>query len=257
MANKRIKLKNATGDYLEPYTTNVPDATTSAKGLVQLEATPTANSTKALTSGGAKTALDAKLDATATAAKATADASGNVITTTYATKTEVSAVETLATQAKSIAEGRARATAYENYQAAVTALNAATATEFKVGDNIFIQAKNVPDLWIYGVESTSTSYTYTTDDALVVAIQSAGFIQIGFYKVAVLETEKVDLTNYVPATRTVNGKPLSSNVTLSASDVGALATTGTAAKATADADGNTISTTYLKLSDAISYEEMN
>ena len=61
----------------------------------------------------------------------------------------------------------------------------------------------------------------------------------------------------MPATRTVNGKPLSSNVTLSASDVGALATTGTAAKATADADGNTISTTYLKLSDAISYEEMN
>ena len=257
MANKRIKLKNATGDYLEPYTTNVPDATTSAKGLVQLEATPTASSTKALTSGGAKTALDNKLGKTETAAKATADASGNTITSTYATKSELSAVETTANTAKSIAEGRARAASFQNYQAMVTALNAAASTEFKIGDNIYIQAKNVPDLWIYSVESTTSTYTYTTDDALVAAIQSAGFIQIGFYKVAVLETEKVDLTNYVPATRTVNGKPLSSNVTLSASDVGALATTGTAAKATADADGNTISTTYLKLSDAISYEEMN
>ena len=256
MANKRIKLKNATGDYLEPYTTNVPDATTSAKGLVQLEATPTANSTKALTSGGAKTALDNKLGKTETAAKATADASGNNIANTYATKTALSTVEATANEAKSIAEGRTRAVAYQNYQSMVSALNAATTTEFKVGDNIFIQAKNVPDLWIYSAESTTSSYIYTTDDALVAAIQSAGFIQIGFYKVAVLETEKVDLTNYVPATRTVNGKPLSSNVTLSASDVGALAATGTAVKATADADGNTISTTYLKLADAISYEEM-
>ena len=256
MANKRIKLKNATGDYLEPYTTNVPDASSSTKGLVQTETTPTANSTKVLTSGGAKTALDAKLDATGTAAKATADASGNVITTTYATKTEVQTAQSTANEAKSIAEGRVRATAYANYQAMVTALNAATATDFKVGDNIFIQAKNVPDLWIYSVESSSSTYTYTTDEALVTAIQSAGFVQIGYYKVAVLETEKVDLTNYVPASRTVNGKALSSNISLSAADVGALASTGTAAKATADADGNTISTTYLKLSDAISYEEM-
>ena len=256
MANKRIKLKNATGDYLEPYTTNVPDASSSTKGLVQTEATPTANSTKVLTSGGAKTALDAKLDATGTAAKATADASGNVITSTYATKTEVQTAQTTANEATSIAEGRVRATAYANYQAMVTALNAASATDFKVGDNIFIQAKNVPDLWIYSVESTTSTYTYTTDEALVTAIQSAGFVQIGYYKVAVLETEKVDLTNYVPATRTVNGKALSSNISLSAADVGALASTGTAAKATADADGNTMSTPYLKLSDAISYEEM-
>ena len=257
MANKRIKLKNATGDYLEPYTTNVPDASTSAKGLVQLETTPTANSTKVLTSGAVKTALDGKLGSTETAAKATADASGNTITSTYATKTEVQTAQTTANEAKSIAEGRTRATAYANYQAMVTALNAAAATDFKVGDNIFIQAKNVPDLWIYSVESSSSTYTYTTDDALVAAIQSAGFVQIGYYKVAVLETEKVDLTNYVPATRTVNGKALSTNISLSAADVGALASNGTAAKATADADGNTISTTYLKWSDAISYEEMN
>lgn len=256
MANKRIKLKNATGDYLEPYTTNVPDASTSSKGLVQLEETPTAESNKVLTSGTVKVALDNKLDKTGTAAKATADASGNNIASTYATKTELSGVEETANSAKSIAEGRIRAVAYQNYQALVTALNAVTAIEFKVGDNIFIQAKNVPDLWVYSVEEASSNYTYTTDDALISAIQSAGFVQIGFYKVAVLETEKVDLTNYVPVTRTVNGKPLSSNVTLSASDVGALASTGTAAKATADAEGNTISTTYLKLADAISYEEM-
>lgn len=48
----------------------------------------------------------------------------------------------------------------------------------------------------------------------------------------------------VPTTRTVNGKALSSDISLTASDVGALATNGTAAKATADASGNVITDTY-------------
>lgn len=51
-------------------------------------------------------------------------------------------------------------------------------------------------------------------------------------------------SNYVPASRTINGKALSSNISLTASDVGALAANGTAAKATADASGNNIASTY-------------
>ena len=256
MATKRIKLKNANGDYLEPYTTNVPEATTSAKGIVQLEATPTASSTKALTSGGAKTALDNKLDKTGTAAKATADASGNNIADTYATKTALSEVETTANTAKSIAEGRARAVSFESYSAMVTALNAAANTDYKVGDNIFIQAKEVPDLWIYSVESTTTSYSYTTDDALISALET-GAVQIGYYKIAAMETGKVDLTGYVPTTRKVNNKALSADISLTYSDVGALAANGTAAKATADASGNNIASTYATKAEIITYEEMS
>ena len=255
MTTKRIKLKNANGDYLEPYTTNVPDATSSVKGLVQTEDTPTTSSTKVLTSGGAKTALDAKLGKTETAAKATADAEGNTITTTYATKTELSAVDTKVTEAKSIAEGRARAVSFESYSALVTALNAAANTDYKVGDNIFIQTKEVPDLWIYSVESTTSSYSYTNDTALTTALQS-GAVQVGYYKIAAMETGKVDLVGYVPTARKVNNKELSSDISLTYSDVGALAVDGTAAKATADASGNNISTTYAKISDVISYEEM-
>ena len=256
MATKRIKLKNANGDYLEPYTTNVPDATTSAKGIVQLEATPTASSTKALTSGGAKTALDNKLDKTGTAAKATADASGNTIVNTYATKTALSAVETTANTAKSIAEGRARAVSFESYSAMVTALNAAANTDYKVGDNIFIQAKEVPDLWVYSVETTTTSYSYTTDDALISALET-GAVQVGYYKIAAMETGKVDLTGYVPTTRKVNNKALSADISLTYSDVGALAANGTAAKATADASGNNIASTYATKAEIITYEEMS
>lgn len=256
MATKRIKLKNANGDYLEPYTTNVPEATTSAKGIVQLEATPTASSTKALTSGGAKTALDNKLDKTATAAKATADASGNNIVDTYATKTALSAVETTANTAKSIAEGRARAVSFESYSAMVTALNAAANTDYKVGDNIFIQAKEVPDLWVYSVESTTSSYSYTTDDALISALE-VGAVQVGYYKIAAMETGKVDLAGYVPTTRKVNNKALSADISLTYSDVGALAANGTAAKATADASGNNIASTYATKAEIITYEEMS
>ena len=48
----------------------------------------------------------------------------------------------------------------------------------------------------------------------------------------------------VPTTRTVNNKALSANITLTAADVGALASNGTAVKATADAAGNNIVNTY-------------
>lgn len=54
-----------------------------------MDTTPTANSTKPVTSGGVKSALDGKLSTFGTAAKATADASGNNIVNTYATKTEL------------------------------------------------------------------------------------------------------------------------------------------------------------------------
>ena len=256
MTIKNIKLKNATGDYLEPYTENIPVASTTKAGKVQLDATPTANSTNALTSGAAKTALDGKLDATATAVKATADASGNNIVDTYATKTEVSSVEALAETAKSIAEGRSRGVSFADYAAAIASLNTADKATYHVGDNLFIQAKEVPDLWVYAVEAVSSTYTYENDDSVVEALQNAGFIQIGHFKIAPLETAKVDLSGYVPVETTVNGKALSGNVTLSAADVGALAATATAEKATADAEGNNIASTYAKLTDIISFEEM-
>lgn len=256
MANKKIKLKNAAGDYLEPYTENIPVASTTQAGKVQLDSTPTADSQNALTSGGAKTALDTKLDATATAVKATADADGNTITTTYATKTELATVDATAQSAKSIAEGRSRGVAFADYTSLVENLNAADKSTYRVGDNLFIQAKEVPDLWVYAVEEISSPYTFESDDVFVEALQNAGFIQIGHFKMAAMETTKVDLSGYVPIERTINGKPLTANITLTAEDVGALTSSGTVDKAIADADGNNIATTYAKLSDIISFEEM-
>ena len=256
MAIKNIKLKNAEGDYLYPYTENLPKASTTTQGVVQLDDTPTAGSTNALTSGGAKTALDNKLDASGTAVKATADANGNVISDTYATKTEVESVETLANTAKSLAEGRVRAVSFASYSELTETVNAAAKTDYKIGDVFYLRAQSVPDLWVYDVADNSSAYTYSTDEALVSAIQTDGFVQVGYFKLSALESAKVDLAGFVPTSRTINGKDLSANITLSASDVGALAAGGTAEKATSDADGNNISQTYAKLADVISFEEM-
>lgn len=256
MAIKNIKLKNAEGDYLYPYTENLPKASTTTQGAVQLDDTPTAGSANALTSGGAKTALDNKLDASGTAVKATSDANGNVISDTYATKTEVENIETLANTAKSLAEGRVRAVSFAIYSELIEAVNATAKTDYKIGDVFYLRAQNVPDLWVYDVADNSSAYTYSTDEALINDIQTDGFVQVGYFKLSALESAKVDLAGFVPTSRTINGKAMSANIILSASDVGALAAGGTAEKATSDADGNNISQTYAKLADVISFEEM-
>ena len=119
------------------------------------------------------------------------------------------------------------------------------------------------------VEGSGKSYPAGTN---VVVVEPTS----GTYKFDVL-AGFVDLSGYVPTTRTVNNKALSADITLSASDVGAVSTTdgvtavaaGTTAdkinvtkngststitvnnvaaatKATQDGDGNTISSTYVK-----------
>ena len=114
----------------------------------------------------------------------------------------------------------------------------------------------MPDLWICDVKETSTSYIYSNDAAITSALKSNGIIQIGYFELAQLETEKIDLSGYVPTSRTINGKALTGNITLSASDVGALASGATASKATSDANGNNIATTYATKAEIITFEEM-
>lgn len=96
------------------------------------------------------------------------------------------------------------AESYPTISSMVTALNSASNTELKVGMNLFIQALNVPDFWVYSVESTSVSYTYTTDQAFIDAINTSGSVQVGYYKVSMLETEKVDLSDYYTKAETDN-----------------------------------------------------
>lgn len=111
-------------------------------------------------------------------------------------KTVVGAIN----EVNSIAKGSNQALSFANYSAMVTEFNSLTGNEYSVGQNVMVVTLEVPDLWISGIESTSSTYTYTTDEAFTAALATNGYVQVGYYKLSALETQKVDLTNYVTNT---------------------------------------------------------
>ena len=109
-------------------------------------------------------------------------------------------IPTAINEVNSIAKGANQAISYSNYSAMITAINAMSNTALNVGQNIYIITLDVPDLWISSIESTSSTYTYTTDEAFITALETNGYVQVGYYKLSALETQKVDLTTYVEFT---------------------------------------------------------
>lgn len=167
-------------------TNKIAKLSKAAVGLGNVDNTADANkSVKHATSADSATTATSATTANS-ATKATQDASGNVITSTYATKTELQ--EGLA--------GKSQSKTYNNYQAFVEAVNAMNNTALKVGDNVFIVTQYVPDMWVSAVNSSSATYTYTSDSAVVTALGSENGLTVGYYVFRELETEKVDLTAY-------------------------------------------------------------
>lgn len=185
-------------------TNKIAKLSKAAVGLGNVDNTADANKNvkHATSADSATTATSANTANSAT--KATQDASGNVITSTYATKTELQ--EGLA--------GKSQSKTYNNYQAFVTAVNAMNNTALKVGDNVFIVTQDVPDMWVSAVNSSSATYTYTSDSAIVTALGSANGLTVGYYVFRELETEKVDLTAY--QTKTDNSLDTSSKTVVGA-----------------------------------------
>lgn len=96
--------------------------------------------------------------------------------------------------ARNIAKGRNQAVAYSDYATMIETLNAMNNTEFKTGQNIYIGTVGVPDLWVYSVEPIVHNFTYESDEGVVELLENNGTIQAGYYKLAMLEGQKVDLT---------------------------------------------------------------
>lgn len=97
------------------------------------------------------------------ATKATQDGSGNVISSTYATKEEL--------------EGKQTAYVFETEAAMQTALGSAEKDKYKIGNQLLIKATDVPDYWVSAVNETKSG-------------------NYGYYEISILETEKVDLSDY-------------------------------------------------------------
>lgn len=211
-------------------TNKIAKLSKAAVGLGNVDNTADANkSVKHATSAdSATTATSANTANSAT--KATQDASGNVITNTYATKTEL----------QNGLAGKSQSKTYNNYQAFVTAVNAMNNTALKVGDNVFIVTQYVPDMWVSAVNSSSATYTYTNDSAIVTALGSANGLTVGYYVFRELETEKVDLTAY--QTKTDNGLNTTSKTVVGAINE----VKGTADSALAKANANATEITDIK-----------
>ena len=82
----------------------------------------------------------------------------------------------------------------------ITAFNDLAADTYSVGQNIMIITLHVPDLWISAKEETSEPYTYVDDATFVDSILTTGSVRVGHYVLSALETQKVDLTDYVKNT---------------------------------------------------------
>ena len=108
----------------------------------------------------------------------------------------VSAAQSKADDAYTLAEGKSKGVSYESIQAFINDFNTLAKASHKIGDTVYIKTSGVPDLWVYTVESSTKAYTFTTDDAFTSELKSSGSIQVGYFKVVALEGDKVDLNDY-------------------------------------------------------------
>ena len=95
-----------------------------------------------------------------------------------------------ANQAYTLAEGRSRSASYATIAAMQTALEGASNSQFKVGDNIFIEAVDVPDFWVSKVNTTKGT------DKVPASGSFNSTYNVGYYTISKLETQKVDLSSY-------------------------------------------------------------
>lgn len=118
-------------------------------------------------------------------------------------------IQEKADTAISIAKGANQCKTYGDYPTFIEAFNLIPRDKYIVGQDIRIIQVNVPDLWVAYIEEESIEYTYTTDEDFINELVTNGTVQVGFYKFGMLETQKVDLTEYVKntdyATETTGG----------------------------------------------------
>lgn len=99
-----------------------------------------------------------------------------------------------------LAKGASKAVSFEDYKTMIFALNGYEGDLYPLGQSILIMTLNVPDLWVYANNiSDKVEYTYTSDEDFVNELKEKGRVRIGHYSVSALETQKVDLSEYVQA----------------------------------------------------------
>lgn len=101
---------------------------------------------------------------------------------------------------KKLIQAIPQATSFASVADMITLVNASTNNAYNVGHNLYIIATSVPDFWVSSIQTSKVTFSGTTAE-LIAQIKSNGSVQVGYYKISMLETEKVDLTNYVTTTQ--------------------------------------------------------
>ena len=106
--------------------------------------------------------------------------------------------------AERIAKGANQAVSFSAYDVMVKKLVESPNDIFIVGQNIYIADVDVPDLWVSEVREYFSNWDYTIPGLVETIVNSLkspeeggyGNIQVGYYVLSALETQKVNLTNY-------------------------------------------------------------
>ena len=96
-----------------------------------------------------------------------------------------------------VLEGKEQAIAFTNYQAVVDDFNYAATNKYNVGQSVYVQSVNVPDLWVYSVENTHVDFAYVGDEDIIETLETTGTVQFGYYKLAMMETKTASVANAV------------------------------------------------------------
>ena len=106
--------------------------------------------------------------------------------------------------AEALAYGAVSGKSFMDYQALVEELNAAEQSKYHNPQHFYIKTMGVPDVWVYEVVEEKVNYEYVDDDTFAQALVNST-VQVGYFVLSALETQKVDLTNYVQNTDYATG----------------------------------------------------
>ena len=101
---------------------------------------------------------------------------------------------------ETLAKGANQCKTYDTYAEFIAEFNYLDSLIFKPGQDIRIVTVDVPDLWVAYIENQPVEYIYVSDEKVIEDLTANGFIQVGYYKLGILETQKANLTNLVKNT---------------------------------------------------------
>lgn len=97
-------------------------------------------------------------------------------------------------------ESYKRLVAYNNVNDLITQINNLPNTSFYVGQSVYITQTGVSDLWVIGINETLNEYVYIDDAEFIHNLNTNGYVEIGYYKLAILEGEQIDWTPIIKTT---------------------------------------------------------